>query len=110
MICQMQRRFARANPALLSINEDEELATPSSPDGDNGDEESSSSTESNETPTARKRKKTPTNGRKSGRIRDGQDFWAQVDVWFEREIARRDKDLLGPLWKQYVIVFYLYIH
>jgi hypothetical protein len=59
------------------------------------DEENSSG--NNVQQVGQKRKRTPS--RRGGRVANGEDFWSRVDAWFSDEIAKRDKDLTGPLWK-----------
>ena len=65
---------------------------------DNLNEESgSASTGSTQAGLGQKRKRTL--ARNGGRIANGEDFWSRVDAWFSEEIAKRDNDLSGPLWK-----------
>lgn len=75
------RRFAYENKHLLWVDDNEE-------------------TNSGTAQAGQKRKRTM--ARKGGRIANGEDFWARVDAWFSDEIAKRDKELSGPLWKSYV--------
>lgn len=84
----IQHRFAYENCDLLGVSEDDE-------DHDSADSVAFS-------PAAgQKRKKTNHRG-KGGCIPNGEDFWSRVDVWFSDEIAKRDNDLTGTLWKLWV--------
>ena len=38
---------------------------------------------------------------RGGRVRNGKDFWSQVDIWFKEGIEKRGKDLTGARWKLY---------
>jgi hypothetical protein len=64
---------------------------------DNLNEESNSTSGSAQAGVGQKRKRTL--ARNGGRIANGDDFWSRVDAWFSDEIAKRDNDLSGPLWK-----------
>ena len=79
----IQRRFALENLDLLGVAEDEDqegsdMGIPAA--------------------TGHKRKRINRGG-KGGRIPNGEDFWSRVDAWFSDEMAKRDNDLMGLLWK-----------
>ena len=80
----IQRRFAYENRDLLGVSEDDE-------DQDGADVAFS--------PAAGQKCKRTNHQGKGGRIPNGEDFWSRVDVWFSDEIAKRDNDLAGTLWK-----------
>ena len=81
----IQRRFALENLDLLGVAEDEL-------------EDQEGSDVGNPPVTGQKRKRINRGG-KGGRIPNGEDFWSRVDAWFSEEMAKRDNDLTGLLWK-----------
>ncbi|KAF4622462.1 hypothetical protein D9613_009475 [Agrocybe pediades] len=47
----------------------------------------------------RKRQKK---GRGGGRVSQEDDFWAQIEAWFAKQLDLRGKDFSSPLWKEYI--------
>ena len=48
----------------------------------------------------RKRRKTVKGMKKTGRVRDGEDFWSLVDAWFKDCLERWGDDLNVEEWKR----------
>jgi hypothetical protein len=42
--------------------------------------------------------------KKTGRVRDGEDFWSLVDAWFKDCVERWGDDLNVEEWKRWVII------
>jgi hypothetical protein len=91
-----QRRFAYENPDLLDRIEDEE-DTPVLPSPDDVAEAPPSSSVE---PPKKKRKR-------GGRTAKGEDFWSQVEKWFEARKMQWGDSWGSPGWKALVFSSYL---
>jgi hypothetical protein len=90
----LQRRFAYENPELLDRGEDDEEQTPAtSPSPDESIDDPMSSASSAASEPARKKRK------RGGRTMRGQDFWSQVEKWFEARQKQWGDSWGTPGWK-----------
>ena len=86
-----QRRFARENTNLLSCEEPEDK-----------DDEDASNFGGDDAASLGKRKKLNT-GKKShgGRVPKGEDWWSQVNKWFQQKRQEWGDLLSSSQWKLY---------
>lgn len=88
-----QRGFVREQGAEVLDTIDEEANKENIPpdsDAESNDEE----------PPKKKQKKN----KRQGRIKEGEDFWGQVDAWLREKTEKWGDDFNNPGWKRCVFV------